>query len=526
MDVVTTQIKNILNSYTSKHVNTGDKIIDVAISVIVLALFDHIIKYLVEIWKNFNKTKQNISKFGPEPWNFNPHDVEFVNEIEVKNFKYRLDVINTSSKFRSPIFSCTFCNDVVIWIENTFGYPCVKKSSTTTCIFIDSNNKHIQTLTNNNADNLRIAVNTSDKIHMPIWHYDTNIGKDYVYFSENFIWSNSLEELHKCVNHIIQTSVNKHRSIINDNTQLQNLEITELEEKYNTSVSEFQPKYKHVGYVNKNKTFDKLFFDEKNNLLEMIEKYQTKTMHPTGLGLDNKLGILLYGPPGTGKTGTIFCIANMLKKPILLINSLKVKKTTILTAINDMKKTHVIVLDEFDHMLEELKMSDLKHSGFFNRAIHHLPKQEKKENDNSVNETQSIIIPPVHHEDLPNEVFLYKMLDSFGDDEDRIIIATTNNPDKVNPVLLRPGRFDMKLCLGYCSFQMFCDITNNVYNLDEYLNNQEIKDRIDDILKLNITPLVLINCIALSTSFDNFITMLSKQKQKYYNKKPSESNES
>jgi len=124
--------------------------------------------------------------------------------------------------------------------------------------------------------------------------------------------------------------------------------------------------YTRVGIVNKNKTFDKIFFDEKYKLLEMLEKYKDKTIYPPSLGLDNKLGILLYGPPGTGKTGTIFCVANWLKKPILLINSLKVKKSTIINSVNELKKTHIIVLDEFDHLLQELKIDDMcTYSGFF-----------------------------------------------------------------------------------------------------------------------------------------------------------------
>ncbi len=40
-------------------------------------------------------------------------------------------------------------------------------------------------------------------------------------------------------------------------------------------------------------------------------------------------------------------------------------------------------------------------------------------------------------------------LDGIYDDVDRIILATTNNLDKISKPMLRPGRFDLKLELGH-----------------------------------------------------------------------------
>lgn len=75
-----------------------------------------------------------------------------------------------------------------------------------------------------------------------------------------------------------------------------------------------------VGHVSPHKTFDRLFYDQKQQLIELLKKFQSKTMYPSNIPMDNKLGILLYGPPGTGKTGTISAIANMLKLHMRVIN--------------------------------------------------------------------------------------------------------------------------------------------------------------------------------------------------------------
>ena len=210
------------------------------------------------------------------------------------------------------------------------------------------------------------------------------------------------------------------------------------------------------------------------------------------------------------------------------------------------------MLDEFDHLLQELKVDDASiHGGFFSDAHyphpHHvnariMAEQYKKiadskqkssdkgkdngwaenvdEKDTEKKDTDEKENSKSSYKDLPNDVFMYKLLDSFGDDDDRIIIATTNNPNMVNPVLLRPGRFDMKLCLGYCSMDMFINITQKVFDVSTYLADRENIETINGILKLNITPLILINTLILSKSLEECIEKLSKQKQKRYNKRP------
>jgi hypothetical protein len=63
--------------------------------------------------------------------------------------------------------------------------------------------------------------------------------------------------------------------------------------------------------------------------------------------------------------------------------------------------------------------------------------------------------------------YLLSKLDGLEDNNDRLIIATTNNPDKINPALLRPGRFDLKLCLGNCTTAMYVDILTAFFALTE-----------------------------------------------------------
>jgi chaperone BCS1 len=66
-----------------------------------------------------------------------------------------------------------------------------------------------------------------------------------------------------------------------------------------TSSSHVYKRYK----LSDDKTFDTLFFKEKENLLRLVSHFTAKTGKYAIRGFPHKLGLLLHGPPGTGKVG-------------------------------------------------------------------------------------------------------------------------------------------------------------------------------------------------------------------------------
>merc|ERR1719210_2238390 len=46
---------------------------------------------------------------------------------------------------------------------------------------------------------------------------------------------------------------------------------------------------------------------------------------------------------------------------------------------------------------------------------------------------------------------LLNVLDGVVDTPERILIMTTNHPEQLDPALIRPGRIDKKILLGYMS---------------------------------------------------------------------------
>lgn len=228
---------------------------------------------------------------------------------------------------------------------------------------------------------------------------------------------------------------------------------------------------KSLGLISAKKTFDTLFYPQKTELINLLTRFQKGELYPAHIPMDNKLGILLYGPPGTGKTGTISAIANMLGRSLLIINFTEITTTKQLDELMNPHdyKDYVIVFDEFDCVLDVISGSQKQ-------------KEEKPEWGNMLlfaeGEERKNLIKMMKEgrsrkADTPIDMaYLLQKLDGLESAEGRIIVATTNNPDKINPALLRPGRFDLKLCLGLCTQSMIVDILVNFYRGDEKMRSR------------------------------------------------------
>lgn len=372
---------------------------------------------------------------------------------------------------------------------------------------------------------------------MPIWKYKNKVGEfDYVWVSDDNIYSNDYNALDQCLKAIY--AFNKARAPVSKQVIEQKIcYIYELDLVGNNI---------KVGKMNPKKSFNSLFYDKKDELIHVLDKFITETMYPVGM-CDNKLGILLYGPPGTGKTGTITALANYTQRDIVMVkNTTRADLDNLKKFLKDRKlKDYIIVFDEFDHILcgkpkegtdykKEYKIRQLREE-LLREELRDLPEDDKEERKRIQQEIKDL--RENKEDDKTAEIGmgdLLKFLDGVEDQSERLIIATTNYPDKINPLLLRPGRFDLKLELGYCSMQMFCDIAGKIFpdaveRLDELIYLQTIgaeataedlkattieithtraipmKTYIATLLEKRITPLNLINSCLKSKSFNDMI---------------------
>merc|ERR1719384_3032034 len=62
-----------------------------------------------------------------------------------------------------------------------------------------------------------------------------------------------------------------------------------------------------------------------------------------------------------------------------------------------------------------------------------------------------LLAAPASNKDKLNLSGLLNVLDGVVDTPERILIMTTNPPEQLDPALIRPGRIDKKILLGFMS---------------------------------------------------------------------------
>ena len=69
--------------------------------------------------------------------------------------------------------------------------------------------------------------------------------------------------------------------------------------------------------------------------------------------------------------------------------------------------------------------------------------------------------------------------------EERIIIFTTNYKERLDPALLRPGRMDMHIHMGYCCPESFRILASNYHSITDHDTYPEIEALIKEVM---VTP--------------------------------------
>jgi len=206
------------------------------------------------------------------------------------------------------------------------------------------------------------------------------------------------------------------------------------------------------------KSFSNVYGDHVNELKERLDLF---TNHPEWYldrGIPHSLGILLHGIPGAGKTSTIKAIAkdthrhifNLSLRPFTTqrqLNNLFYNETVLIQTYDGGKQTLKIPLNKRVYVIEDI---DCLTDVVIDRRLK--PTQAPQEGD-------AVTLS-----------FLLNLLDGVLETPGRIVVITSNFPEKLDAALVRPGRIDVKLEFKDASRQFIHDMVCKFYNKTEPLS--------------------------------------------------------
>ncbi|KAL0332934.1 UNVERIFIED_CONTAM: AAA-ATPase [Sesamum calycinum] len=205
-------------------------------------------------------------------------------------------------------------------------------------------------------------------------------------------------------------------------------------------------------------TFDKLAMDPnlKQDIIDDLDRFVRRKDYYRKVGKAWKRGYLLYGPPGTGKSSLVAAMANYLRFDVYDLELTSFHNNQELRRILHCTTSKSIIV------IEDIDCSSRTHD-------------REKEYSGSSDNTKLTLSGLLN--------FIDGLWSICGDER---IIIFTNHKDRLDPALLRLGRMDMHIHMGYCTPVGFDVLALNYLGIhDHHRLFPEIKQLIEEV---EITP--------------------------------------
>jgi hypothetical protein len=291
---------------------------------------------------------------------------------------------------------------------------------------------------------------------------------------ELFSYTKQISDIQLFLNTITEKYIDKIKTAREKNRYIYTIKQVEYEDYYEDCWNE--------SLFETTRSFDNLFFNEKDVLLKKINFFIENKEWYYEKGLPYTLGIGLSGKPGTGKTSVIKSIAQYTNRHIVNVsmklfkNRKQLYKFFFETTYNrkNVKDSigydnKIIVIEDIDCLgdivLERKKTTDHNRTNMITTNVLHSimdkesskePNNEKCEND--VKRVFKIETDPITLDDILN------IFDGIEEHTGRIMIITSNHYEKLDKALTRPGRIDIKMEMSNLSRDSIFEIYNHLYN--------------------------------------------------------------
>ncbi|XP_047060851.1 AAA-ATPase At3g50940-like [Lolium rigidum] len=194
-------------------------------------------------------------------------------------------------------------------------------------------------------------------------------------------------------------------------------------------------------------------------VVEDLDRFLTRKEYYRQTGRAWKRGYLIHGPPGTGKSSLVAAISNHLHFDVYDLDIGGVRSNTELRKLLiRMKNRSILLVEDVDCALTTAPRRDANGEG---------PDGSSPASKN-------------HKVTLSG---LLNMVDGLwsSSGQERILIFTTNHKDRLDQALLRPGRMDRHVHMGYCGFVAFRELAANYHGVHDHPLFAEIEELLCDV---------------------------------------------
>ena len=217
------------------------------------------------------------------------------------------------------------------------------------------------------------------------------------------------------------------------------------------------------------RTFENVYFEEQPIVKKRVEFFLGNRSWYERKGIPYTLGFLFHGSPGTGKTSEIKAIANVARRHPINIQLSEIKTKTQLRHLFFSDDIHVFngnTLEKYTIPISErvyiIEDADAMGDVLLNRDWKRPEKPSSAPKDPFAPELDDDII-----KDPIDLAFLLNLLDGTLESSGRIVVFTSNYPERFDKALIRPGRIDMIIEFKKCSSKIVREMIMGFYDLAE-----------------------------------------------------------
>jgi len=205
--------------------------------------------------------------------------------------------------------------------------------------------------------------------------------------------------------------------------------------------------------------------EDKDHLVRDLETFFNQKDWYQNLGIPYRRGYLLHGPPGNGKSSLALAIASHFKRPVYVLPLSSVKaEAALLDLMSNVAVNAVLLIEDIDCLYGDRKRVEANHS--------------EEEFSGFTDEGEILAQEVGSGSQFVSLAAFLNALDGVVATEGRVLIMTTNYPERLDAALIRPGRCDFRLAMLPPQGESLLTMIRNFYVDSEDSEHQEIFRRV------------------------------------------------